>query len=63
MASHEATRPRQQGALFSPEEVRAIRASDASETHLARQYGVNRATIGKIRRRITYRNVGEAPDG
>jgi hypothetical protein len=44
-------------AKLTPEDAIAIRASSLSETVLAARYGVCRASIGNVRRRVTFRYV------
>lgn len=44
-------------ALLTPDDVRAIRASDASSRALARQYGVSRSCIRLIVKRINWRHI------
>jgi hypothetical protein len=52
-ARGEATR----SAKVTEDDVRAIRASDASNTALARQYGVSDMAIHKIRKRKSWAHV------
>ena len=44
-------------AAFTEEQVRAIRKDPRTQTEIARDYGVSSATISRIVRRLTYREV------
>lgn len=44
-------------AAFTEEQVRAIRQDPRSQTEIARDYGVSSATIHRIVRRLTYREI------
>lgn len=43
---------------FSDEQILAIRNDDRTQSQIAKDYGVCQATIGMIRRGITYKDVG-----
>jgi hypothetical protein len=51
--------PQHHNARLNEDAVRAIRKSDASATHLAKQFNVSRAIIYDVRKRKIWKHVPE----